>query len=105
MKHRTAVGVCLTLVLAACAHPDSMKTISKEQEALLAQFKTGLSSVQGDVQCPRGRCPRGRSILNKLVSCASGGRRAGLQKGPARAARRRRAPGGMWGQDEKGSAV
>ncbi len=40
----------LVLVIAGCAHPDSIKTASKEQEALLAGFKTALDDVRARVR-------------------------------------------------------
>jgi hypothetical protein len=48
---RVTLGAVVLLVgLAACAHPQGIRTVSKEQEALLASFKTALEEVRTRVR-------------------------------------------------------
>lgn len=42
----TLLMLVALVVLAACAHPQRIRTVSKEQEALLASFKTALEDVR-----------------------------------------------------------
>jgi hypothetical protein len=44
------LALAALLPLAACAHPERIKTVSKEQEALLASFRAALEDVRSRVR-------------------------------------------------------
>jgi len=48
------VVLALVLGMAGCAHPESIKTVSKEQEVLLANFNTALTDIRGRMRTAFG---------------------------------------------------
>ena len=54
MRRAQVVVSALVLGVVGCAHPESIRTVSKQQEALLASFKTSLDDIHGRVKAAFG---------------------------------------------------
>ena len=50
MLRAQMVLLALVLAVTGCAHPDSIKGVSKDQEALLASFKTALDDIRAQLR-------------------------------------------------------